>query len=110
MKEEENIKKGEKFRLSVTDIKDSSQIEMDASVIIGLVAESIEKDELGEKKLVNLQILKNRFGTIGTDYYIEFITQTQKFDYTRLEKLFKKNEETEETEEVEEIEEQQRMF
>ena len=106
----ENIKKGEKFRLSVTDIKDSSQIEMDASVIIGLVAESIEKDELGEKKLVNLQILKNRFGTIGTDYYIEFITQTQKFDYTRLEKLFKKNEETEETEEVEEIEEQQRMF
>lgn len=116
----ENIKKGEKFRLSVTDIKDSSQIEMDASVIIGLVAESIEKDELGEKKLVNLQILKNRFGTIGTDYYIEFITQTQKFDYTRLEKLFNyvppKQEETEEDEEQELIEkaseygEVQKMF
>ena len=69
----ERLKKGEKFYLSVTDIKDSSQVEMDASIIIGLVAQSIEKDELGEKKLVNLQILKNRLGTRGTDYYVEFI-------------------------------------
>lgn len=106
----ERLKKGEKFYLSVTDIKDSSQVEMDASVIIGLVAESIEKDELGEKKLVNLQILKNRLGTIGTDYYVEFITQTQKINYARLEKLFNKVKQQEEAEEVEEIEEQQRMF
>lgn len=106
----ENLKKGEKFCLNVADIKDSSQVEMDATVIIGLVAESIEKDELGEKKLVNLQILKNRLGTIGTDYYVEFITQTQKINYARLEKLFNKVKEQEETEEVEEIEEQQRMF
>lgn len=84
----ERLKKGEKFYLSVTDIKDSSQVEMDASVIIGLIAESIEKDALGEKKLVNLQILKNRLGTRGTDYYVEFITQTQKINYARLEKLF----------------------
>ena len=83
---------------------------MDASVIIGLVAESIEKDELGEKKLVNLQILKNRLGTIGTDYYVEFLTQTQKINYARLEKLFNKVKQQEEAEEVEEIEEQQRMF
>lgn len=106
----ERLKKGEKFYLSVTDIKDSSQVEMDASVIIGLVAESIEKDELGEKKLVNLQILKNRLGTIGTDYYVEFLTQTQKINYARLEKLFNKVKQQEEAEEVEEIEEQQRMF
>jgi replicative DNA helicase len=106
----ERLKKGEKFYLSVTDIKDSSQIEMDASIIIGLVAESIEKDALGEKKLVNLQILKNRLGTIGTDYYVEFLTQTQKINYARLEKLFNKVKQQEEAEEVEEIEEQQRMF
>lgn len=108
----ERLKKGEKFYLSVTDIKDSSQVEMDASIIIGLVAQSIEKDELGEKKLVNLQILKNRLGARGTDYYVEFITQTQKINYARLEKLFNKVKEQEETEETEaeEIEEQQRMF
>lgn len=106
----ERLKKGEKFYLSVTDIKDSSQIEMDASIIIGLVAESIEKDALGEKKLVNLQILKNRLGARGTDYYVEFITQTQKINYARLEKLFNYVPPKEETEEVEEIEEQQRMF
>lgn len=107
----ERLKKGEKFYLSVTDIKDSSQVEMDASIIIGLVAQSIEKDELGEKKLVNLQILKNRLGTRGTDYYVEFITQTQKINYARLEKLFNYvPPKTEEDEEVEEIEEQQRMF
>lgn len=106
----ERLKKGEKFYLSVTDIKDSSQIEMDASVIIGLVAESKEKFELGEKKLINLQILKQRYGVISTDYYIEFITQTQTFDYTRLEKLFNKVKQQEVEEEVEEIEEQQRMF
>ena len=112
----ENLKKGEKFYLSVTDTKDSSQIEMDATVVIGLVAESKEKYELGEKKLINLQILKQRYGLISTDYYIEFITQTQTFDYTRLEKLFKKKEEIEETEEDELIEkaseygEVQKMF
>ena len=107
----ENLKKGEKFCLNVADIKDSSQVEMDATVIIGLVAQSIEKDELGEKKLVNLQILKNRLGTIGTDYYVEFITQTQKINYARLEKLFNYVPPKEEVEEeVEEIEEQQRMF
>jgi replicative DNA helicase len=106
----ERLKKGEKFYLSVTDIKDSSQVEMDASIIIGLVAESIEKDALGEKKLVNLQILKNRLGARGTDYYVEFITQTQKINYARLEKLFNYVPPKEETEEVEEIEEQQRMF
>lgn len=100
----ERLKKGEKFYLSVTDIKDSSQVEMDATVVIGLVAESKEKFELGEKKLINLQILKQRYGLISTDYYIEFITQTQTFDYTRLEKLFKKKEEIEETEEDELIE------
>lgn len=107
----ERLKKGEKFYLSVTDIKDSSQVEMDASIIIGLVAQSIEKDELGEKKLVNLQILKNRLGARGTDYYVEFITQTQKINYAKLEKLFNYvPPKTEEDEEVEEIEEQQRMF
>ena len=113
----ENLKKGERFLLSVTDIKDSSQIEMDASIIIGLVAESIEKDALGEKKLVNLQILKNRLGTIGTDYYVEFITQTQKINYARLEKLFNyvppKEEETEEDELIEKVSEYgevQKMF
>lgn len=112
----ERLKKGEKFYLSVTDIKDSSQVEMDATVVIGLVAESKEKFELGEKKLINLQILKQRYGLISTDYYIEFITQTQTFDYTRLEKLFKKKEEIEETEEDELIEkvseygEVQKMF
>lgn len=109
----ENIKKGEKFLLSVTDIKDSSQVEMDASIIIGLVAESIEKDALGEKKLVNLQILKNRLGTIGTDYYVEFITQTQKINYARLEKLFNyvpPKEEDELIEKVSEYGEVQKMF
>lgn len=106
----ERLKKGEKFYLSVTDIKDSSQVEMDASVIIGLIAESIEKDALGEKKLVNLQILKNRLGARGTDYYVEFITQTQKINYARLEKLFNKVQQEEVEEEIEEIEEQQRMF
>ena len=106
----ERLKKGEKFYLNVSDIKDSSQVEMDATVIIGLVAQSIEKDELGEKKLVNLQILKNRLGTIGTDYYVEFITQTQKINYARLEKLFNYVPPKQEQEEVEEIEEQQRMF
>lgn len=112
----ERLKKGEKFYLSVTDIKDSSQIEMDASVIIGLVAESIEKDALGEKKLVNLQILKNRLGARGTDYYVEFITQTQKINYARLEKLFNYVPPKEETEEDELIEkaseygEVQKMF
>ena len=83
---------------------------MDASVIIGLIAESIEKDALGEKKLVNLQILKNRLGARGTDYYVEFITQTQKINYARLEKLFNKVQQEEVEEEIEEIEEQQRMF
>lgn len=112
----ENIKKGERFLLSVTDIKDSSQIEMDASIIIGLVAESIEKDALGEKKLVNLQILKNRLGARGTDYYVEFITQTQKINYARLEKLFNyvppkaEDEEDELIEKVSEYGEVQKMF
>lgn len=112
----ERLKKGEKFYLSVTDIKDSSQVEMDASVIIGLVAESIEKDALGEKKLVNLQILKNRLGARGTDYYVEFITQTQKINYARLEKLFnyvppkQEQEEDELIEKVSEYGEVQKMF
>lgn len=110
----ENLKKGEKFCLNVADIKDSSQVEMDATVIIGLVAESIEKDALGEKKLVNLQILKNRLGTIGTDYYVEFITQTQKINYARLEKLFNyvppKQEEDELIENASQYGEVQKMF
>ena len=89
---------------------------MDASIIIGLVAESIEKDALGEKKLVNLQILKNRLGARGTDYYIEFITQTQKINYARLEKLFnyvppkQEQEEDELIEKVSEYGEVQKMF
>lgn len=112
----DKLKQGEKFYLNVSDIKDSSQVEQDASLVVGLVAESVEKQGLGLKKLVNLQVLKQRYGVTTTDFYVEFITETQKFDYTRINKAFNyvpPKEETEEDELIEKVSEYgevQKMF
>ena len=69
-----------------SDLKDSSQIEQDAGSITGLIVTNTELDQLNcEKKLINMQILKQRYGTIRNDLEIEFITATQVIKYDRME-------------------------
>ena len=108
----DKLKQGEKFYLNVADIKDSSQVEQDASLVVGLVAESVEKQGLGLKKLINLQVLKQRYGVTTSDFYVEFITETQKYDYTRINKAFNYVPPTEQEliEKVSEYGEVQKMF
>ena len=69
-----------------SDLKDSSQIEQDAGSITGLIVTNVELDELKcQKKLINLQILKQRSGNIRNDLEIEFITANQTIKFNRME-------------------------
>lgn len=81
-----SLKEGEQLIMLPSDLKDSSQIEQDAGSITGLIVTNVELDELKcQKKLINLQILKQRSGNIRNDLEIEFITATQVIKYDRME-------------------------
>ena len=83
----QNIKQDEKLKIYASDLKDSSQIEQDASSITGLVVTATELDNLGcQKKLINIQIIKQRYGVVRDDLEVEFFTAVQGINYTRMEK------------------------
>ena len=81
-----SLKEGEQLIMLPSDLKDSSQIEQDAGSITGLIVTNVELDELKcQKKLINLQILKQRSGIIRNDLEIEFITANQTIKFNRME-------------------------
>lgn len=81
-----SLKEGEQLIMFPSDLKDSSQIEQDAGSITGLIVINVELDELKcQKKLINLQILKQRSGIIRNDLEIEFITANQTIKFNRME-------------------------
>ena len=81
-----SLKEGEQLIMLPSDLKDSSQIEQDAGSITGLIVTNVELDELNcQKKLINLQILKQRSGIIRNDLEIEFITANQTIKFNRME-------------------------
>lgn len=81
-----SLKEGEQLIMLPSDLKDSSQIEQDAGSITGLIVTNVELDELNcQKKLINLQILKQRSGNIRNDLEIEFITANQTIKFNRME-------------------------
>ena len=81
-----SLKEGEQLIMFPSDLKDSSQIEQDAGSITGLIVTNVELDELKcQKKLINLQILKQRSGIIRNDLEIEFITANQTIKFNRME-------------------------
>lgn len=81
-----SLKEGEQLIMLPSDLKDSSQIEQDAGSITGLIVTNVELDELKcQKKLINLQILKQRSGNIRNDLEIEFITANQTIKFNRME-------------------------
>ena len=81
-----SLKEGEQLIMFPSDLKDSSQIEQDAGSITGLIVTNVELDELKcQKKLINLQILKQRSGNIRNDLEIEFITANQTIKFNRME-------------------------
>ena len=81
-----SLKEGEQLIMFPSDLKDSSQIEQDAGSITGLIVTNVELDELKcQKKLINLQILKQRSGIIRNDLEIEFVTANQTIKFTRME-------------------------
>ena len=81
-----SLKEGEQLIMFPSDLKDSSQIEQDAGSITGLIVTNTELDELNcQKKLINLQILKQRSGIIRNDLEIEFITANQTIKFNRME-------------------------
>lgn len=83
----QNLKQDEKLKIYASDLKDSSQIEQDASSITGLVVTATELDNLGcQKKLINIQIIKQRYGVVRDDLEVEFFTAVQGINYTRMEK------------------------
>lgn len=81
-----SLKEGEQLIMFPSDLKDSSQIEQDAGSITGLIVTNVELDELNcQKKLINLQILKQRSGIVRHDLEIEFITANQTIKFNRME-------------------------
>ena len=81
-----SLKEGEQLIMFPSDLKDSSQIEQDAGSITGLIVTNTELDELNcQKKLINLQILKQRSGIVRHDLEIEFITANQTIKFNRME-------------------------
>lgn len=81
-----SLKEGEQLIMLPSDLKDSSQIEQDAGSITGLIVTNVELDELNcQKKLINLQILKQRSGIVRHDLEIEFITANQTIKFNRME-------------------------
>lgn len=81
-----SLKEGEQLIMLPSDLKDSSQIEQDAGSITGLIVTNTELDELNcQKKLINLQILKQRSGIVRHDLEIEFITANQTIKFNRME-------------------------
>lgn len=81
-----SLKEGEQLIMFPSDLKDSSQIEQDAGSVTGLIVTNVELDELNcQKKLINLQILKQRSGIIRNDLEIEFITANQTIKFNRME-------------------------
>ena len=95
-----------------SDLKDSSQIEQDAGSITGLIVTNTELDELNcQKKLINLQILKQRSGNIRNDLEIEFITANQTIKFNRMEtKLGYKPKEIIEDEQEQQSKEEEKIF
>lgn len=81
-----SLKEGEQLIMLPSDLKDSSQIEQDAGSITGLIVTNVELDKLNcQKKLINLQILKQRSGIVRHDLEIEFITANQTIKFNRME-------------------------
>ena len=107
-----SLKEGEQLIMLPSDLKDSSQIEQDAGSITGLIVTNTELDELNcQKKLINLQILKQRSGNIRNDLEIEFITANQTIKFNRMEtKLGYKPKEIIEDEQEQQSKEEEKIF
>ena len=107
-----SLKEGEQLIMLPSDLKDSSQIEQDAGSITGLIVTNTELDELNcQKKLINLQILKQRSGNIRNDLEIEFITANQTIKFNRMEtKLGYKPKEIIEDEQEQQPKEEEKIF
>lgn len=107
-----SLKEGEQLIMLPSDLKDSSQIEQDAGSITGLIVTNVELDELKcQKKLINLQILKQRSGNIRNDLEIEFITANQTIKFNRMEtKLGYKPKEIIEDEQEQQPKEEEKIF
>ena len=107
-----SLKEGEQLIMLPSDLKDSSQIEQDAGSITGLIVTNVELDELKcQKKLINLQILKQRSGIIRNDLEIEFITANQTIKFNRMEtKLGYKPKEIIEDEQEQQPKEEEKIF
>lgn len=107
-----SLKEGEQLIMLPSDLKDSSQIEQDAGSITGLIVTNVELDELKcQKKLINLQILKQRSGNIRNDLEIEFITANQTIKFNRMEtKLGYKPREIIEDEQEQQPKEEEKIF
>lgn len=107
-----STKEGEQLIMLPSDLKDSSQIEQDAGSITGLIVTNVELDELKcQKKLINLQILKQRSGNIRNDLEIEFITANQTIKFNRMEtKLGYKPKEIIEDEQEQQPKEEEKIF
>lgn len=107
-----SLKEGEQLIMFPSDLKDSSQIEQDAGSITGLIVTNVELDELNcQKKLINLQILKQRSGNIRNDLEIEFITANQTIKFNRMEtKLGYKPKEIIEDEQEQQPKEEEKIF
>ena len=107
-----SLKEGEQLIMLPSDLKDSSQIEQDAGSITGLIVTNVELDELKcQKKLINLQILKQRSGNIRNDLEIEFITANQTIKFNRMEtKLGYKPKEIIEDKQEQQPKEEEKIF
>ena len=107
-----SLKEGEQLIMLPSDLKDSSQIEQDAGSITGLIVTNVELDELKcQKKLINLQILKQRSGNIRNDLEIEFITANQTIKFNRMEtKLGYKPKKIIEDEQEQQPKEEEKIF
>lgn len=107
-----SLKEGEQLIMLPSDLKDSSQIEQDAGSITGLIVTNVELDELNcQKKLINLQILKQRSGIVRHDLEIEFITANQTIKFNRMEtKLGYKPKEIIEDEQEQQPKEEEKIF
>lgn len=107
-----SLKEGEQLIMLPSDLKDSSQIEQDAGSITGLIVTNVELDELKcQKKLINLQILKQRSGIIRNDLEIEFITANQTIKFNRMEtKLGYKPKEIIKDEQEQQPKEEEKIF
>lgn len=64
-------------RPMLSDLRESGQIEQDASIVLGLYREAYYNDETEDPRLMEVGILKNRDGESGCSIKYEFVGENQ---------------------------------